>query len=222
MPSIASAFSASGRSPRIAAKPGLKAVDMFRAVGDGRIKGLWIMATNPVDSMPEGDRVEQALRDCPFIVVSDVVSDTDTMRHAQVRLPAAAWGEKDRTITNSERRISRQRPFLAPPGAARPDWWIICEVAKRMGFAEGFAFTSPAEIFAEHAALSAFENDGVRAFDIGALAEIDRESYELMQPFQWPQRHGPALTKLGSSQAAVFTRTTARRVSLRFVLRLYD
>jgi assimilatory nitrate reductase catalytic subunit len=174
------------RSPKIARKLGLKAVDLFRAVKDGRIKALWIMATNPADSMPDADYVEQALRDCPFIVVSDIVRDTDTVRHAHVKLPAAAWGEKDGTATNSERRISRQRPFLAAPGAARPDWWIICEVAKRMGFASAFAYHSPAEIFAEHAALSSFENGGTRAFDIGAMADISRQDFDWMTPFQWP------------------------------------
>ena len=174
-------------SPTIADRPGLKAVDMFRAVGDGRIKALWIMATNPVDSMPEADDVEQALRNCPFLVVSDVVRETDTVRHASVKLPAAAWGEKDGTATNSERRISRQRPFLTVPGAARPDWWIISEVAKRMGFAHAFAYNSAADIFSEHAALSAFENDGSRDFDIGAFAGIDRRSFDRMAPFQWPR-----------------------------------
>ena len=174
------------RSPRIADRPGLKAVDMFRAVADGRIKVLWIMATNPVDSMPEADRIEQALRDCPFLVVSDIARDTDTIRHAHVKLPAAAWGEKDGTVTNSERRISRQRSFIAAPGAVRPDWWIVSEVARRMGFGEAFAYRSAAEIFAEHAALSAFENDGSRDFDIGAFAGIDRQSFDRMQPFQWP------------------------------------
>jgi assimilatory nitrate reductase catalytic subunit len=175
------------RAPRIAQKPGLKAVDLFRAVGDGRIKALWIMATNPVDSMPDAGAVEQALRDCPFVVVSDIVRDTDTVRHAHVKLPASAWGEKEGTTTNSERRISRQRPFLPAPGAARPDWWIVCEVAKRMGFASAFAYGSAAEIFAEHAALSCFENGGTRDFDIGAFAGIDRASYDRMQPFQWPR-----------------------------------
>ncbi len=175
------------RSPRIASKPGLKAVDMFDAVADGRIKALWIMATNPVDSMPDATRVERAMGDCPFLVVSDVVRDTDTIRHADVKLPAAAWGEKDGTVTNSERRISRQRAFLPLPGLARPDWWIVAEVAKRMGFAREFSYRSAAEIFAEHAALSAFENDGERDFDIGAFAGIDRLSYDRMQPFQWPR-----------------------------------
>jgi assimilatory nitrate reductase catalytic subunit len=173
-------------APNVAVRPGLKAVDMFQAVADGRIKALWIMATNPVDSMPDADIVEAAIKACPFVAVSDIMSETDTIRHAHVRLPAAGWGEKNGTVTNSERRISRQRAFLPVPGEARPDWWIIAEVAKRMGFATAFSHASPAEIFAEHAALSAFENGGGRDFDIGAHAAIDGQAYEKIDPFQWP------------------------------------
>jgi assimilatory nitrate reductase catalytic subunit len=174
------------QAPVISERPGLKAVEMFRAVASGRIKALWIMATNPVVSMPEAAQVEAAIQLCPFVVVSDVLAETDTVRHAHVRLPAAAWGEKDGTVTNSERRISRQRPFLPLPGDARPDWWIISEVARKMGHGPAFHYQSPAEIFAEHAALSAFENHGTRDFDIGALANINEKKFEEMTPFQWP------------------------------------
>ena len=104
------------RSPTIAARPGLKAVDMFRAAADGRIKALWILATNPAASMPEADAVAAALAACPFVVVSDVTARTDTARRADVLLPAAGWGEKSGTVTNSERRISRQRAFLPRAG----------------------------------------------------------------------------------------------------------
>ncbi|CAH2398379.1 nitrate reductase [Mesorhizobium escarrei] len=173
-------------APTVAEKPGLKAVEMFQAVADGRIKALWIMATNPVDSMPDADAVEAAIKACPFVAVSDVLAKTDTVRHAHVRLPAAAWGEKDGSVTNSERRISRQRAFLATPGEARADWWIVAEVARRMGFGEAFSHALPADVFAEHAALSAFENDGARDFDIGAYAGVDAETYEELAPFQWP------------------------------------
>ena len=100
------------KAPRIAEKPGLKAVDLFRAVGEGRIKALWIMATNPVDSMPEANDVRSALQRCPFVVVSDITAETDTTACADVLLPSLGWGEKDGTVTNSERRISRQRAFL--------------------------------------------------------------------------------------------------------------
>ncbi|TCV73660.1 assimilatory nitrate reductase (NADH) alpha subunit apoprotein [Neorhizobium sp. R1-B] len=183
-------------SPTLAQKPGLKAVDMFRAVADGRIKALWIMATNPVVSMPDANAVEAAIQACPFVVVSDIQHETDTARHAHVLLPSVGWGEKDGTVTNSERRISRQRRFLAAPAEARADWWQVAEVGRRMGFT-GFDFSSAAEIFAEHAALSAFENEGSRDFDIGAHAAIDGPSYNALMPFQWPQPAGsqPATTR---------------------------
>lgn len=178
------------RAPRIANAPGLNAVDLFRAVGDGRIKALWIMATNPVDSLPEADAVRAALQGCPFVVVSDVTRHTDTTATAHVLLPSAAWGEKDGTVTNSERRISRQRPFLTPPGEAKPDWWQLTQVARCLGFAEAFSYEHPAEIFAEHALLSGYENDGTRGFDISAYADVSRSEYDMLAPFQWPQTAG--------------------------------
>ncbi|MFK3668182.1 molybdopterin-dependent oxidoreductase [Ochrobactrum teleogrylli] len=179
-------------SPTIATKPGLKAVDMFRAVADGRIKALWVMATNPVVSMPDADAVEATIAACPFVVVSDIMQDTDTTRHAHVLLPSLGWGEKDGTVTNSERRISRQRAFLAAPGEARADWWQLAEVARRMNHAAPFVYSGSAAIFAEHAALSAFENDGCRDFDIGAFEEISPAAYDAMTPFQWPKTPGRA------------------------------
>ncbi|HEX7776589.1 MAG TPA: molybdopterin-dependent oxidoreductase [Parvibaculum sp.] len=177
-------------APVIAEKAGLKAVDLFRAVGEGRIKALWIMATNPVASMPDADAVKAALAACPFVVVSDISAETDTMALARVKLPATGWGEKDGTVTNSERRISRQRPFLPLVGGMKPDWWIVSEVARRMGFAEAFSYAGPSEIFAEYAGLTGFENQGRRALDIGAYATVDRQSYDAMAPFQWPRPAG--------------------------------
>lgn len=174
-------------SPAIADKPGLKAVDMFRAVADGRIKAIWIMATNPVVSLPEADLVRAALAACPFVVVSDIMEETDTTAFVHVLLPSLGWGEKDGTVTNSERRISRQRGFLDAPGRAKPDWWQMAQVARRMGFSGAFAWTSAAEVFAEHAALSAFENNGSREFDIGGLASLNAAAYDDLAPVQWPQ-----------------------------------
>jgi assimilatory nitrate reductase catalytic subunit len=178
------------KSPRIASTQGMKAVDMFQAVGDGRIKALWIMATNPVDSMPDADAVRAAIKGCPFVVVSDVARHTDTTALAHVLLPATAWGEKNGTVTNSERRISRQRAFLEPPPNARPDWWQLAEVGKRMGFTEAFAYKAPVGIFAEHARLSATGNNGTRDFDIGAFSTIKATEYEALAPFQWPRASG--------------------------------
>jgi assimilatory nitrate reductase catalytic subunit len=175
-------------SPTIATGPGLKAVDMFEAIHDGRIRAVWIMATNPVVSLPEADRVREALRKCELVVVSDCIANTDTLACAHVSLPAASWGEKDGAVTNSERCISRQRAFLPPAGEAKPDWWIVCEVARRMGFGAAFEYESAHEIFAEHAALSGFRNDGTRAFDIAALAQLSRAEYDALEPVQWPVR----------------------------------
>ncbi len=176
-------------SPAIAPEPGLKAVDMFRAVADGRIKAIWVMATNPAVSLPDAGAVRDALAACPFVVVSDVIADTDTSKFAHVRLPATAWGEKDGTVTNSARTISRQRPIFEAPGLARGDWWIIDEVAKRMGFADAFSYKNPADIFREHCALSTFENRGARQFDLGEWAQISDADYDALTPTRWAGAH---------------------------------
>jgi assimilatory nitrate reductase catalytic subunit len=199
-------------SARIAAKPGLKAVELFEAVERGAVKAVWIMATNPVVSMPDAERVRRALRGCRLVVVSDCVRDTDTTRCAHVLLPAAAWGEKSGTVTSSERRISRQRSFMPLPGEARPDWWIVSQVAKRMGFGAAFDYDGPAAIFREHARLSAFENGATRAFDIGAVAEITDAEYETLQPFQWPRPKGPASVPRLFSDGRFFTPSRKARL----------
>ena len=185
-------------APRLAERPGLKAVDMFEAVARGRIKAIWIMATNPVDSLPAADQVRAALRACPLVIVSDVTAHTDTAELAHILLPAAACGEKDGTVTNSERRISRQRAFLPLPGEARADWWALTQLARRMGFAAQFPYEAPHEIFAEHAALSAFENDGRRDFDIGALAGLTAAEFDAFEPVQWPRPRGSRSLDRGS------------------------
>jgi assimilatory nitrate reductase catalytic subunit len=168
-------------SPRIANKPGLKAVEMFEAIREGRIKALWIMATNPAVSMPNSNFVVEALKACPFVVVSDVTANTDTARLAHVLLPAQGWSEKDGTVTNSERRISRQRQFAKPAGEARADWQIMADVAKAMDF-DGFDYQFPSEIFAEHVRLTATGNDGARKLDLTDWLDLD---YDALLPRQW-------------------------------------
>ncbi|UWQ17433.1 nitrate reductase [Jannaschia sp. M317] len=171
-------------APSVADKPGLKAVDLFEACAEGRIKALWVMSTNPAVSMPDAARVADAIRAVPFVAVSDIMERTDTGDLADVLLPAAGWGEKDGTVTNSERRISRQRAFLPAPGDTRPDWKIICDVAARMGWAEAFAFDSPAEVFAEYVALSAATRDFGCDLDLSVFADVD---YANLLPTQWPR-----------------------------------
>jgi assimilatory nitrate reductase catalytic subunit len=181
------------RAPRMAQAEGLKAVAMMDAVADGRIRAMWVMATNPAVSLPRADAVQAALRGLDLFIVSENVLSNDTLAAGpHYILPAAAWGEKDGTVTNSERRISRQRGFLPLPGEVRPDWWVICEVAERLGFEEAFDYAGPHEIYAEHAALSAYENEGRRDFDIGAHAELTRWAYDELAPVQWPVPAGRA------------------------------
>jgi assimilatory nitrate reductase catalytic subunit len=191
------------RSPTVASSAGLKAVDMFEAVYQGRVKALWIMATNPVVSLPNADRARAALERCELVIVSECAAQTDTTALAHVLLPAAAWGEKDGCVTNSERRISRQRAFLPAPGQVRPDWWIICQVAQRMGFAGGFGYTSAAQIFDEHASLSAAGNTDSRAFTLEGLIGLSAQEYSELEPTQWPIRR--------SAEAAGPTRLCADR-----------
>ncbi|MCG6207705.1 molybdopterin-dependent oxidoreductase [Rhodopseudomonas sp. HC1] len=182
------------RAPNMAQREGLKAVQLFDAIGRGEIKALWIMATNPAVSLPRAGFVQEALKTLDLLVISENVISNDTVAAgAHVLLPAAAWGEKDGTVTNSERRISRQRAFLPLPGDARPDWWAVSQVAQRMGFGDAFAYRSAADIFREHAALSAFENDGARDFDIGALATLSDDAFNALDPVQWPARAGGPL-----------------------------
>ncbi len=160
-------------APRIATHEGLKAIQMFEAIARGEIKALWVMGTNPIVSLPDADVVRAAMAKLELFVVSENVRSNDTVNSgAHVLLPALAWGEKSGTVTNSERRISRQRSFLPAPGEARPDWWIVSEVAKRLGFGAAFDYNSAADVFREHAGLSAFENGGSRDFDIGALTAL--------------------------------------------------
>ncbi|CAN5216100.1 nitrate reductase [soil metagenome] len=170
---------------KVAPAPGLKAVEMFEAVHDGRVKAIWIMATNPAVSMPDAGRVREALARCPFVVVSEAMADTDTLTYADVALPAQTWGERDGTVTNSERCISRQRPLFAAPGEARPDWRIVADVAIAMGFGQAFPWGASADVFREYARLTAFENDG-RMLNLGPLAGLSRIGYDALGPVQWP------------------------------------
>ncbi|MDY7578826.1 molybdopterin-dependent oxidoreductase [Herbaspirillum sp. RTI4] len=183
-------------SPAMADRAGLKAIDLFQAIEAGRVKAVWIIATNPLVSLPDAYQVRRALEKCELVVVSDIIERTDTNAFAHVLLPALGWGEKDGTVTNSERRISRQRAFLPAPGEARADWQILCQVAQRMGF-RGFEFDAVHQVFDEHARLSAFRNGdaegndaGVptypRVFNLGGLSGLDQQQFDALPPIQWP------------------------------------
>lgn len=203
------------QAPHLCSGPGLKAVDLFRAVHDGRVRFLWIMATNPAVSMPDAGFVREALARCETVVVSDVIVDTDTARFAHVRLPALAWGEKDGTVTNSERRVSRQRALFAAPGEARADWAIIADVAKRMGFA-GFDWSNAVGVFREYAAMTALSVKHGKVLDLTDKAGISDEEYEAMAPLLWGGRHPMA----GRAMALVPVEPRTRAADPAFPLRL--
>ena len=205
------------QAEHMASQPGLLAVDLFNAIERGEVKAVWIMATNPVVSLPDADRVRAALQACDHVIVSDCYQNTDTLACANIALPAAGWGEKDGTVTNSERRISRQRAFRPCAGAARPDWWIITQVARRLGFAEAFPYESAADIFREHASLSGYNNLGSRDFDISALAEISDTEYNNLSPVQWPLSANTVNTKKLFADGRFYTDNgKARLVPIQF------
>lgn len=174
------------QTDKLASTAGTQAVDMFEGIANGKIKAIWVIATNPVVTLPNADKVRLAIEKCDLVIVSECELNTGTAARANILLPALAWGEKCGTVTNSERRISHQRNFLPHPGEAEEDWWILSQVAKRMGFGDAFKYQSSAEIFREHAALSGFENNGKRDFDISGLAKISDQEYDELTPIQWP------------------------------------
>jgi ferredoxin-nitrate reductase len=161
----------------IAAKPGLTATEMFEALNDGRLKAIWILCTNPLISLPDVRVAEEGLKRAKFVVVQEVSNRPETLRYADVVLPAASWTEKEGTMTNAERRISYLNKIIDAPGEALPDAEIICRFAKKMGY-NGFNYNNFSEIFAEHAALSE-----------GTNVDISGLSYEILKEkrsVQWP------------------------------------
>ena len=180
----------------VPSKPGTTAVEMFEAIGRGEIKAVWIACTNPAQSMPDANAVRKALERADFVVVQEAFRDAETCDYADVLLPAASWGEKEGTVTNSERRISRVRAAVAPPGEARPDWKIAVDFALRLqaklNRKISFKYKSPEDIFNEHR-----ESTRGRDLDITGL------SYAVLEhdgPQQWPYAEGAksGLTRLYS------------------------
>ncbi|WP_435634132.1 nitrate reductase [Pseudomonas solani] len=173
---------------RLPETPGLSAIDLFDAVGNGRIKALWIVCTNPAQSLPDQQRVHAALAACPFVVVQEAFFTTETCRHADLLLPAASWGEKEGTVTNSERRISHVRPAVPAPGEARPDWAIACDFARRLehhlrpGQPSLFDFDSPEALFEEYKPLTAGRDLDLTGIGYGLI--------DTQGPQQWPYPAG--------------------------------
>ncbi|KPY45853.1 Assimilatory nitrate reductase large subunit [Pseudomonas savastanoi pv. retacarpa] len=173
------------------AKPGLSAIELFEQLQNGTIKALWIACTNPAQSLPDQNKIRQALETCPFVVLQEAFKTTETARYADLLLPAASWGEKEGTVTNSERRISNVRNAIAPPGEARSDWAITVDFAQRLqkrlqpDAPALFDFHTPKALFDEFKGLT----DG-RDLD---MSGIDRELIDLHGPQQWPFPRGASV-----------------------------
>jgi assimilatory nitrate reductase catalytic subunit len=178
--------------PALPAKPGKAALEMFEAAADGEIKALWIACTNPAQSLPDQALVRRALQRCDFVVLQEAFADTATAAYADLLLPASSWGEKEGTVTNSERRISRVRAAVPAPGEARADLDIALDLARRLQARlpspspdappARFDFAGPEAVWNEHR-----ETTRGRDLDITGL------SWPLLEhagPQQWPCPEG--------------------------------
>ncbi len=187
------------QAPNMATQPGLKAVELFQAVERGDIKVLWVMATNPVVSMPDNEFIKQALKKCDCVIVSDITGQADVTEYADILLPAAGWGEKEGMVTNSERVLSRQRAFISAPGEAKPDWWSVSQVGqklcKKIGVDSGFNYLQPADIFREYAKLTSINSDSHLKLDLSQLIDITDEEYSTWEPNAWPFESSHPLDK---------------------------
>ena len=188
---VATLWGLDGGESAVPSKPGKSAIEMFQAAADGEIAALWIACTNPAQSLPDQATVRRALQRCEFVIVQEAFATTATTAYADLLLPATTWGEKDGTVTNSERRISRVRPAVAAPGQARHDWHIAVDVARRIEAlsparrADGltlFPYETPEALWNEHR-----ESTRGRDLDITGLSYAMLES---QGPQQWPLKTG--------------------------------
>jgi assimilatory nitrate reductase catalytic subunit len=186
--------------PSVPDKPGKTAVEMFQAAADGEIKALWIACTNPAQSMPDQATVRRALERAEFVVVQEAFATTATCAYADLLLPATTWGEKEGTVTNSERRISRVRAAVYAPGAARHDWKIAIDFARKlelewMAARSLFPFESPEAIWNDH-------RESTRGRDL----DITGMSYAMLEdaPQQWPLKQGESQGKVRLYEDGIF------------------
>jgi assimilatory nitrate reductase catalytic subunit len=193
--------------PSVPEKPGKTAVEMFQAAADGEIKALWIACTNPAQSMPDLSTVRRALQRAEFVVVQEAFLTTSTCDYADLLLPATTWGEKDGTVTNSERRITRVRPAVTAPGQTRHDWQIGVDFARRLQAlgigprSDLFPYETPESVWNEH-------RESTRGRDL----DITGMSYTMLeqQPQQWPLPEGATVGKQRLYEDGVFPTTDGR------------
>jgi assimilatory nitrate reductase catalytic subunit len=202
--------------PDVPATPGKTAVEMFEAAADGEIRALWIACTNPAQSMPDQATVRRALDRAEFVVVQEAFGTTTTCEYADLLLPATTWGEKDGTVTNSERRISRVRPAIAGPGETRHDWAAVVDFAQRLekrlrpGQPTLFPYDRPESVWNEHR-----ESTRGRDLDITGLSYAQLDA----APAQWPFPQGASTGRARLYEDGVFATADGRA---KFVDVAYD
>ncbi len=189
------------RVPSVPDQPGKTAIEMFQAAADGQLKALWIVCTNPAQSLPDQATVRRALQRAEFVVVQEAFATTATCDFADLLLPATSWGEKNGTVTNSERRISRVLPAVPAPGQTRHDWQIAADFARRLQSCgigprqELFPYDSAESVWNEHR-----ESTRSRDLDITGLSYAQLEQ----APAQWPWPEGAATGKPRLYEDGVF------------------
>ena len=164
--------------PGIAPEPGIAATELADALHAGRVRAVWVVATNPVVSQPDAERFTAGLRKADLVVVQDAYHPTETAALAHVALPAAQWPEKDGVMTNSERGVSLVQRALDPPGLALPDWEIFARLGRALGHKDEFGWAAAADVFDEYAAITA-----------GRLCDVSGLSHDRLRRegvIQWP------------------------------------
>ena len=194
---------------KIAAQPGLTATEMFDALNEGKLKAIWVLCTNPLISLPDVRKAEAALQKAKFVVVQEISHQSEMIKYADVVLPAAAWAEKEGTMTNAERRIGYLHKIKEAPGEALPDAEIICRFAQKMGY-KGFDYPNAAAIFAEHAALTKDTHVDISDLSHAILKE--------KRAVQWPYTK----TINGHGTARLFTDKTFYTASQRAIIRSFS
>ncbi|MEP7157203.1 MAG: nitrate reductase, partial [Betaproteobacteria bacterium] len=194
----------------VPATPGKTAVEIFESAARGDIKCIWMACTNPAQSMPDQNLVRAALETAEMVVVQECFADVDSVNYADVLLPASTWGEKDGTVTNSERRITRVRGAVAAPGEAKHDWQIAIEFAYRLGGKLGrtpsevqalFPYSNAEQVWNEH-------RESTRGRDL----DITGMSYSMLEdaPQQWPLLPGESVGKVRLYADGVFPTANGR------------
>jgi len=199
----------------VPSQPGKTAVEMFDAVRSGEIKIIWIACTNPAQSLPDQKLVREALKNAELVIVQEAYKTTATVDYADVLLPATTWSEKEGTVTNSERRITRLKPVLPKPAETLHDWEIVIDFARRLERMLGktdtiFPYASTEEIWNEHR-----ESTRGRDLDITGL------SFNILEeqgPQQWPFPEGAAAGKKRLYEDGIFPTASGRA---RFVNTIY-